>query len=35
MQKRRLGKSALEVAALGLGCMGMSQSYPPLPDRTP
>jgi aryl-alcohol dehydrogenase-like predicted oxidoreductase len=27
MQKRRLGNSNLEVSALGLGCMGMSQSY--------
>ena len=33
MQKRTLGNSRLEVSALGLGCMGMSQSYPPFPER--
>src|SRR6478609_2021411 len=27
MQKRRLGNSGLEVSTIGLGCMGMSQSY--------
>lgn len=34
MQKRMLGKSGLEVSALGLGCMGMNQAYGPSPDRT-
>ena len=33
MQKRTLGHSNLEVSALGLGCMGFSQSYGPAPDR--
>jgi aryl-alcohol dehydrogenase-like predicted oxidoreductase len=33
MQKRTLGANQLEVSAVGLGCMGMSQSYLPIPDR--
>jgi aryl-alcohol dehydrogenase-like predicted oxidoreductase len=33
MQKRRLGKSNLEVSALGLGCMGMSFAYGEAKDK--
>jgi len=34
MQKRKLGKSNLEVSALGLGCMGLSHGYGPATDRS-
>ena len=33
MQKRKLGRSNLEVSALGLGCMGMSMAYGPPADK--
>jgi aryl-alcohol dehydrogenase-like predicted oxidoreductase len=33
MQKRKLGKSGLEVSAIGFGCMGMSFGYGPAKDK--
>jgi aryl-alcohol dehydrogenase-like predicted oxidoreductase len=33
MQKRKLGNSGLEVSAIGLGCMGMTNSYGQNPDK--
>ncbi len=33
MQKRKLGNEGLEVSSIGLGCMGMSFSYYPFPEK--
>ena len=33
MQKRKLGRSGLEVSAIGLGCMGLNYHRGPAPDR--
>jgi aryl-alcohol dehydrogenase-like predicted oxidoreductase len=34
MQKRQLGRSGLEVSALGFGCMGLSSGYGPAQERS-
>ena len=33
MQTRELGRSGLKVSAIGLGCMGFTQAYPPFPTK--
>ena len=33
MQKRKIGKSGLEVSVIGLGCMGMSYAYGHIPEK--
>ena len=33
MEKRKLGRSNLEVSAIGLGCMGMSHGYGPAEEN--
>lgn len=33
MQKRKLGKSGLEVSSIGFGCMNLSGTYGPMPDK--
>lgn len=33
MKRRKLGNQGLEVSTIGLGCMGMTQSYPPFPEK--
>lgn len=33
MKTRKPGSGSLEVSAIGLGCMGFTQSYPPYPDH--
>ena len=33
MQTRKLGRSGLEVSALGLGCMGLSSGYGPAVEK--
>jgi len=34
MRQRTLGSFGLKVSAIGFGCMGLSQSYGPIPDKT-